>query len=446
MRILFIENRYATLLWREAATALEKKGHEIFWLVQNHLFAPKHKNIHIIPYPGKDSCRDESLSPELAAIALADRGERYFNITTGHYRYYRSEIETFIDNVLPDLVFGESTQFHELMTIMICKERCIPYLAPNATRFPAGRLVFFKYDSFDAVGGSGMMLSREDALDLIQRINTRSVVPSYMKPPDRTWQSKLMRLYEQGRIAFGWFSGERYVTPSPLRRIALDREHARAVKDWDDLSSRRILPNPSVFKRWVLFPLQLQPESNIDVYGQPWIDQAETMVRAATALGKIDATLVVKPNPKSKYEMNSEIVAAAKEQKNIIPLPHSSLMAQVFPDAPIVLSVTGTVILECIFSGKPVAVLGENGLANLKGVCPISKPEDISGLLEDALAEKINKVTSDDAIATIQSLHKTSYDALFWDPIAQPNLLKSEYVGKLQSAFCDVIKHLDEFR
>lgn len=446
MRILFIENRYATLLWREAATALELNGHEIFWLVQNHLFDPKLKNVHIIPYPGGVSGQDGPLSLELAAIARADRGERYFGITTEHYQYYQCEIEKFIGNLMPDVVFGESTQFHELMTISSCKRRNIPYLAPNATRYPAGRLVFFKYDSFEAVGGSGITLTSADALELIQRIANRTVVPSYMVPPNCTWQSKLMRLYEQSRIAFGWLSGERYVTPSPLRRIVLDREHVRAVNDWDALASQRISPDLSVFKRWVLYPLQLQPESNIDVYGQPWINQAETMVRAATALQKIGASLVVKPNPKSKYEMNSELVAAAKEQKNIILLPHSSLMGQVFPHAPLVLSVTGTVILECIFSGKPVAVLGEHGLAKLKGVCPISKPEDISAKMEDALAEKIDKASSDAAISTIKLLHKTSYGALLWDPIAQPDLLKSEFVCKLQSAFCDVINHLDEFR
>ena len=445
MRILFVENRSATLLWSQAAAGLESNGHEVFWIVQNHVYAPRTNNVHIIPYPLKCSHKDSILSPDLVAIASTDRGKRYFGLSSQHYAYYHREIEKVIADVMPDVVFGEATQFHELMIINSCKRRNIPYLAPNATRYPAGRTVFFKNDSLDPVGGSGESFTKEVALDLIQRIVNRSVIPSYMEPPKRTWQKKIIRLSEYGRIAWGWFCGERYITPSPLRRIILDRKHVSAVREWDKLASERTLPDPKIHKRWVLFPLQLQPESNLDVFGQPWINQQETMVRAAAALQKIGGYLVVKPNPKSKYEMDPALVAAAEKQENVIPLPHSSLMSEVFPSAPLVLSVTGTVILECIFAGKCIATLGEHELAYLNGVCHIAQPEDVAEILEGAIGKTLYRASSDDAINTIQWLNKTSYDSLLWDPVTRPDLLGPDTVHKLQAAFCDVITHLDEF-
>ena len=219
MHILFVENRSATLLWRKAAAAFEANGHEVFLVVQNHVYNPGGNNVRVIPYPLKFSQTDSALSPGLNAISLSDRGKRYFGVSTQHYRHYQREIEKIISNVKPDVVFGESTQFHELMIINICKTRGIPYLAPNATRYPTGRIAFFKYDSLEPVGGSGESLSREAAIDLIQRIGNRSIIPSYMVPAQRTWRNKLIRLYEYGRIAWGWYCGERYVTPSPMRRM-----------------------------------------------------------------------------------------------------------------------------------------------------------------------------------------------------------------------------------
>ena len=50
-RILFVENRYRTYFWEEMANRLEKDGHEIYFIVENHAFVPKRKNVYVIPYP-----------------------------------------------------------------------------------------------------------------------------------------------------------------------------------------------------------------------------------------------------------------------------------------------------------------------------------------------------------------------------------------------------------
>jgi hypothetical protein len=446
MRILFVENRYATLLWQEAAAGLQSAGHDVHWMVQNHLFRPAGAAVSVLPYPRRHAGAPVALTSTQQEIARTDRGMRHFGLVPSHYPHYQAHIDAVLDRVGPEVVFGEATQFHELMTIAGCKARGIPFLAPGATRYPAGRLVFWRDDTFDAVGGSGEALSDAQAQAMLDQIGRRAVRPSYMAPPQQGLAARAMRLREQLRIARGWLEGERFITPSPRRRVVLDRARDAAMQVWDALAdargaaavSRALGPTDA----WVLHPLQLQPESNIDMYGQPWNDQTDTVVRVARALAPMGARLVVKPNPKSKYEMSCGLVDAVHAEANILPLPHAFPMADVFPGAPLVSSVTGTVILESIFTAKPVCVLGDHTLARLPGVTRIATPEDVAPTLARALAGEARTATPAEAVDTLRQLQASSYDAMLWDPIAQPHLFQPEAIERLKRAFVDVVRSL----
>lgn len=443
MRILFIENRYTTMLWLQAANALAAQGCEISWMVQNHEFAPAAPRVHWLAYPRREDLDEAPLDDELQAIARTDRALNYFGLRPTHYRHYRRLIQQVIDAVAPDVVFGEATQFHELMAIARCKSIGIPYLAPTATRYPVGRLSFLLYDSLESIGGCGFSPPEAETDRLIDDVVHRRVIPSYMEPPHRSWPATLARKREQLRIAASWASGERYITPAPWRRLALDRAQRQARAQWDRLATRRggmaCVPTHG---RWVLYPLQLQPESNLDVFGQPWISQPATMERSARALAARNATLVVKPNPKSKYEMTAQLVGTAAANENIVVLPHDYPIGPVFKSAPLVLSVTGTVILESIFQGKPVAVLGSHGMTHLPGVIPLKRPELVADLLAEVNHGTARSASRGEARAVYGELFRTSYGALLWDPIARPDLFRPDLITNLQAAFLDVVKRL----
>lgn len=443
MEILFIENRQATLLWQQAALALEAQGHTVSWMVQNHGFAPSGKRVYRIPYPQAGDLSDARLDRELDEIAATDRALIHFGVSSAHYFYYREKICELIDRLAPDVVFGESTQFHELLAIARCKSLGIPYLAPNSTRYPPGRLVFFLYDTLSPVGGCGIRPDADYVNAMLADINQRNLKPSYMEPQHHSWSATLLRRRTQLNIALSWLFGERYITPSPLRRLILDRAHRLARKKWDELAAERgELTGVDGMSNWVLYPLQLQPESNLDVFGQPWIDQCETMERAAVALAARGAKLVVKPNPKSKYEMTSRLVNAAKANPNVIVLSHRSSMAEAFRAAPLVLSVTGTVILECIFQGKPVAVLGTHALSELPGVTKLDVPDNVAAVLAQVEQDTALRAIRSEAESVLSELFAVSYDAIRWDPLARPDLFREDVIVKFQKAFIDVLRHL----
>ncbi len=446
MKLLFVENRYATWVYSAVAKQLEKLGHEIHWLVQNPVFAPSFGHVHVMPFPAEAA--KVRVNNEYEWLARTDRGVLHFGATGAHYPHYDEQVREHLQRIKPDVIFGEATEFHELLVIMHAKAMGIRYLSPNVTRYPADRLAFFAYDTLQPVGGDGSQLSDAEADKMLADICQRKVVPSYMRPNVSTPRNLLLiKLADKIRITWGWLRGERYITPSPLRKLALNaaQEKARAlweahaatqIGQWTELKTSKT--------PWVLYALQMQPEGNIDVWGSPWNDQAKIIRRAAASLAAVGATLVVKPNPKSKYEMNERLCQVVGSTANVVALPHATPMAEVFPFAPLVLSVTGTILMECIFSGKPVACLGEHVMAHYPGVTQIGKPELVAELLQSAERGELAVATATEARNLLQQLHSSSYSAAIWDPVAKPDFADAAVISSLIAAFNGVINLCDK--
>ena len=128
MRILFIENRHKTYFYEPIAHALREKDYEIHWLIQNKEFLPsKDFTSHLIPYPQSkiEFTRDE----EIESLIRIDRQFNHFEKKdSSYFYYYNQKIAELLDIIQPDIVFGESTAFHELITIVQCKRKDILFL------------------------------------------------------------------------------------------------------------------------------------------------------------------------------------------------------------------------------------------------------------------------------------------------------------------------------
>jgi hypothetical protein len=443
LKLLFIENRYTTWVYAAVAEQLEKLGHEIHWLVQNPVFTPTIGQAHMMPFPTATAAK-VSANDGYEWLAKTDRGVLHFGATRDHYTHYDGQVREHLKRIQPDVIFGEATEFHELLAIRHAKAFGMPYLAPNVTRYPADRLVFFAYDTLQPVGGDGSQLTDAEADRMLADIYQRKVVPSYMRPAAaRQRLLPLLKLADKIRITWGWLRGERYITPSPLRKLALNAAQKKARTQWEVHAAAQIgqwTELKTSKTPWVLYALQMQPEGNIDVWGSPWNDQAEIIRRAAACLANIGATLVVKPNPKSKYEMNEWLYQVVSSTPNVVVLPHAAPMAEVFPFAPLVLSVTGTILMECIFSGKPVACLGKHVMAHYPGVTQISKPELVAEVLQCAERGELAVATTEQARNLLQQLHSSSYSAAIWDPVAKPEFGNATVVASLTTAFDSVIE------
>lgn len=447
MKLLFVENRYATWVYESVAHELARDGHEIHWLVQNPVFAPRWGQVHKMPFPSAAArASAAAATDDYAWLRRTDRGVLHFGVNDDHYAHYDRHICAALDAVQPDAIFGEATEFHELLTAARARQRRMAYLSPNITRYPADRLAFMAYDSLDPVGGDGSVLPDAAADAMLAGIRDRQVVPSYMRPAAPPARSMaLVRLKDKLRITAGWLVGERFITPSPARKLALNAAQRQQRQRWEDRAARQ----PSAFsgllnrqQPWVLYALQMQPEGNIDVWGSPWNDQTDIVRRAARALAAIGAVLVVKPNPKSKYEMTAALNDVMDSEPNVIGLAHPTPMRDVFPAAPLLLAVTGTVLLEAIIAGKPVASLGSHSMRLYAGVTPLPSPEDLPAVLTAAMSGRAAAAGPLQARALLQSLHAASYPATLWDPVTQPDAIDAGVVPPLVQAFRHVLAQL----
>ena len=91
MKILFVENRFRTRIWETFADCLINDGHQVLFLVQNHLFHPRCGRVWVIPYPNKTQLEEPTEADR--SLILSDRNINYFgHRSTGHYTYYRKQL------------------------------------------------------------------------------------------------------------------------------------------------------------------------------------------------------------------------------------------------------------------------------------------------------------------------------------------------------------------
>lgn len=349
MKIIFVENRYKTILFEKIATELKNDGITSVFLVQNKIFAPKYHSNYFIPYPEKKDYMP--MSDKLAAFNLKekDRGYKYFGSGSEHYNYYYENILSFLKREKAICVFGESTLFHELLTIEACKELGIMYLHPTSCRYPAGRFSFYQYDTLIPFNENVDFKVEPSDIELANSISRREVVPDYMAQKPSKIQTYWNKMHSIVSLTMSYYLGEKYNTPSPLKKIKLNYSLKNIRKNWEQVST----DNLAIIDDWkkvLVYPLQMQPEANLDVWGFPYNDQVENIRKLLIELPK-DWQLIVKPNPKSKFELTNDLLTLANSNQ-IIAVSHKIDMSNIFQNAQYFFAVTGTVCFECIFAQK----------------------------------------------------------------------------------------------
>ncbi len=436
MRILFVENRQQTRFWEMVARRLEQDGHQIYWIVQNLGFAPTMGKIFKIPYPANSDLRD--CPAELQPIEAGDRNILHFGGDSRHYAYYDGHIRKVFDEVMPEICFGETTLFHESLCVRTCRLRGILYLQPHVARYPVGRFQFFQYDTQEPYRGSGETLSDADALEMANAIAGRTLKLMYLGNPE---QSRLRVLLTNGiesaKVLVGRVRGERYNTPGLLRKLRLDRQLAKNRVAWERLAAAAPR-EPFAFN--ILYPMQMQPEANLDIWGQPYRKQAELLRRVLQHTDS-GTGIMVKPNPHSKYELTQELLDLLASSPRLVVLPHASSMNDAMERAAMVLTVTGTVAYEAFCSGKPLVNLVNSFFCHISECCVfIPGISHISGFISRLKAGMLAPVTAAQKCEFLQHITRTSYVGDISNPVQVPGVASESNVSAVYRAFVDILK------
>ena len=428
MKILFVENKHKTKFWETLAKELVKDGHEIYWIVQNKLFKPTIGTVNVLSKPSK---ADLEYSSEFNWLESKDRYCYIYDQKPLHYVFYSNKISQVLSQVLPNIVFGEATLFHELLTIESCKKNDILYLTPSTCRYPNGRFSFYKYDTQIPYLGSGECWSDEQVSIEIEQVITRQKQPDYMKKPSRLKIVGFLARRLKG-LVYSYISsnlfGEIYNTPLLKQKKSIELLRKSAYEKYESLATSSI--DKFSPKNTLIFPLQMQPESNIDVWGAPYNNQSELIVRLSKELGK-GWNILIKPNPKSKYEISSTLLDVIKACDNVHALKHVTDMKQIFNQFKYFFSVTGTINHESIFAGKtcfsprlPITNIFTPKRASIPTEYLITSNEEVYASAPNEL---------------MRYLIGTSYVGLIGDNIHTPHVFDKENLQLVVSAFKDVL-------
>lgn len=444
MKISFIENRYKTIFWAALAKELRALNCATSWLVQNPAFSPTSEpqnTVYKIPFPSRADLTKDNKTNELKKVIKADRYINYFGGSEKHYAHYKKSIEHWLDDERPDIVIGESTLFHELITINACRDRKIPYLNPSMPGYPGGRYAIYSYDTKDTVGKNNEIPSRSDCLAMAEAIRKRERIPDYMIPPSgkepershplpSSIQDRLIKLY-------CYIAGERYNTPAPWKKLILDRKVRRRLREWQKIASDKAEASKGM--RLALYPLQMQPEANLDVWGQEFRDQAKLISALSDALPD-GWHMHIKANPKAKYELSDELINVLRSNPKVSPVPLTDGMAKVFSEVDLICTVTGTVAVECVLSGKPLAQLGPSIVSHGPGCVQLRKAEDITAVAHSIETNSYLLAEEEDRIALIEKLYATTFPGKVSDPSSSPQVMAAENIKEIASTLLRVAK------
>lgn len=366
-RITFVENRGKTIFWASIARILVARGHTVTWIVQNPTYAPRGFGKACLPFPRRGDLRETAIPPFLST----DRGRLFFGAGGNHYGHYQGCIARAIDDLAPDVLVGEPTLFHEQLILAEARRREIPYLHPTMSRYPAGRFTIFDGDSQNPMHRSGEVWDARRLGAAVEALVGGGSIPTYVQVPDRLEGLRRRWFRAQGMLQTlgGRLIGERFNTPSVGRKMTLNRRLRSNLRQWV-----RLQREPEGDGPIILYPLQMQPEANIDVWGRPYSDQAEVIRRLLAALPP-QGRVVVKANPKSKYEVSSELLGLAQTDRRVVLLPLEWRMAEAHAIATGAVTVSGTVGYEAVFGRGRCLSLRHPVISELFPQCHADTPE-----------------------------------------------------------------------
>jgi len=437
-RVLFVENREKTYFWRLVAERLQNRGHPIGWIVQNPMFGKKLPGkVYPLGLPRKTvpAINQQQFSP----LIKTDRGNRFFDNGNVHYSHYYNVIEQAINDFQPDFVVGEATLFHEIIAADLAGKMDSIYLHPTGERYPSGRFVIFRDTTQTVFSGSGAPMLATVAHDLAKQISTGSKLPDYMRKTSNLTKirSKWRWAYTRFRVWVGRLVGERFNTPSMLRKFVLMQGVKRNIRRWHEAAS---IPDPNESKP-LLYPLQLQPESNIDIWGNKYSDQLALIQRLLAAIPE-GCKLALKANPKTYMEMSDSLLDYAVENERILLLPIAMDMSDAQTVCLGAVTVTGTIGFEAVCGRGRCISLGHPILeAHFPDFCADSPEAAVDKLIAEP---NLGEGSPELGARLVDLFHRRSYAGKISDPVSDPACLDAENIrmvsdGLAQALSCDIL-------
>ena len=336
--------------------------------------------------------------------------ERNFHKYNPFYKFSKKEIlsileqecrffEKVLDEVNPDFLIIKTTDFHRnYLLTEICRAKKIKILMLTAARLANTASISSQSDKID----HELDKKIEDKI----KINSFNEMREYFKNRSKSKQKAIQSAgmdypnYKKIFPAINWITkivdskfGESYDHYGVTRLKAIFHYFSYSIKGRmrkkfiDKNFNRKI----NLDKKFLFFPLHVQPERNVDIDAPFYSDQIETITNIAKAL-PVDCKLFVKEHPAMRFRHWREI----KEYKELIALPNIELIhpsvssKEMLENCKMVITINGTTGLEAALYEKPAIVFTDTIYQSLPSVHRLKSLEELPEAIRESLKKEVN--------------------------------------------------------
>jgi len=374
-RIIFIGNCHKTNFWSAIAKQLTFNGYEVDWILVNrsqvHDIQANFAESKILYLPLSLKASGSFGDMKLNDLVYRDRRLRFIRKDGLRYlRNIQAPITDFLMNGHEALVVGELTYGYEMVTHRIVNSLpgfywCSPFL----TRRPQGKFSFFYDEHFSRE--IDIAYSKVKAIIVDQPMAMDYVAMNKNHVRDMSSGGYILRKIKTFLLNTGYDEND----PTWFSNSRSDKLKKNITWLWNRISyqfvQRLFVSELDLSKRYIIFPLHLEPELNIDTCGRYWEDQMETILKIWRQLLPNDV-LLIKEHPVAIGNRGFTWFKKLKGYPNIKFIHESQDVVELLDLVEYVFTISGTMGLEAAHKGMKVLCLGSTVYDRLKNVTRVS--------------------------------------------------------------------------
>lgn len=454
-RIVFLGNQTRTEFLRRVSERMDRTATRVSWIVvnaeQRDALLKDHAPEDLLYLPLSlplDACAEAPIN--INDLLFSDRRLKYIMPTGKRYlKAIQPAIRAFLDADLPTLVVGEVTYSYEVVAHRLATSY-LPHCRWASlfhTRMPPNHFAFYEDEAFSREVWKVPQTPQDEAI-LPEESGEKLSYAQLNRNISKHFSSTGFLLSKLKRF----FSKAGYDPEDPTLKSNTRLDKLR--KNLPFLVNRITytwVPKVGVEAirackgRTVIFPLHLQPESNIDTCGRYWDNQTETILKIWRQLGPAD-TLFIKEHPVAIGNRGYGFYKRLLAYPNLYLLHHAAHVPDVLAEMDYVFTIAGTMGMEFAFAGGKVLCLAPTTYDRLENVvrptiADFRRCNTIDDLYDTMLAEKTGAWDP----ATFQS-HMAHYawpgDAA-GDLNANPDSWSDQNLARVAWALQSVLSRLD---
>jgi hypothetical protein len=377
MNIAFISNHIKTIFFHGIARKLESIGFNVFWISPSRLASEwlaangvaSGRQLDLSTFGPEWTNGKPLLSDEVREIAkqevdggwnvnniiLMDRllSRKPYDYALKHISVILREIPRFLADNRIEYLCSEHVWTLELLTTHICDQLGVMNVEPMGSRIPGESFCFYKGNLQDQVVPIREVTNedRERAAEFHDEYLLRKPRPYgysllHTPRPELNWLPKLFaNLMREIQDPYD-------ETRRPFRQVISYRSSEALMARTALRSKYFSFPDPEPKRPYVLFPLQVQPESSIDVLGALFSNQIELVKTLSRTLPSTH-DLYVKEHPGGLGNRSAHDYNKLRQLPGVrLVHPHADTFS-IISKADLVVGISNTVMYEAALLGKP---------------------------------------------------------------------------------------------